>query len=86
MLARCNNPNHGRFSVYGGAGVKVCPEWLTFDGFLKSMGERPAGTTLSRLGDTGDYKPGNVIWGNHSHQVRQRRLRKVGTNGGRYEA
>lgn len=62
MIQRCINANAPNFPQYGGAGVTVCPEWVTFDGFLKSMGVRPANTTLGRILDTGDYVVGNAFW------------------------
>jgi len=65
MIQRCSNPNHEAYPRYGvlrGAGVKVCPEWRAFQGFLPDMGKRPQGTTLGRLLDLGDYEPGNAFW------------------------
>src|SRR5580704_217837 len=41
MIQRCTNPKARGYQRYGGSGVKVAPEWMTFDGFLQSMGERP---------------------------------------------
>jgi hypothetical protein len=69
MKRRCTNSNHKYFKHYGGAGVKVCDRWLTFENFLADMGERPRGTSLSRLGDVGNYEPGNCAW----HTVKQQR-------------
>jgi hypothetical protein len=62
MTRRCNDPKDCAYARYGGAGVKVCPEWETFAGFLASMGERPAGTTLGRVLDMGDYTRSNCVW------------------------
>jgi hypothetical protein len=36
--------------------------WLTFEGFITSMGERPEGTTLGRILDLGSYEQGNAFW------------------------
>src|SRR5258708_24473085 len=71
MLKRCTDPNHTYYKHYGGANppVRVCRHWMTFENFLADMGKRPAGTTLSRFADTGDYKKPNCAW--HS-QVQQR--------------
>jgi hypothetical protein len=62
MIQRCTNPNQKSYSQYGGAGVKVCHEWMTFAGFLASMGERPEGTSLGRVLDMRDYVVGNAFW------------------------
>ncbi len=62
MVQRCTNPNNPSYPNYGGAGVTVCSEWMTFSGFLASMGERPEGTTHGRYLDTGSYCPGNTAW------------------------
>jgi hypothetical protein len=68
MIQRITNPNATGYSRYGGAGVKIAPEWLTFEGFLKSRGERPAGTTLGRILDMGDYVEGNAFWMTNAEQ------------------
>jgi hypothetical protein len=59
MRFRCNNPT-GRNAAY--ANVKVCKRWQSFKNFLADMGPRPKGTSLSRFGDSGDYKPSNCAW------------------------
>jgi hypothetical protein len=36
MKARCYNPNHNRYHVYGGVGVTVCDEWrISFAAFYE---------------------------------------------------
>lgn len=62
MIQRCTNPNNPRYTVYGGVGIVVAPEWMAFEGFLASMGQRPEETTLGRILDIGNYEPGNVFW------------------------
>jgi hypothetical protein len=65
MRQRCLDLNRKDYSSYGGANppVTVCDRWRdSFENFLQDMGERPAGTTLGRLGDVGNYEPGNVAW------------------------
>jgi hypothetical protein len=70
LLERCLNPNHVAFARYGGAKppVKVCRRWRKFENFLADMRERPAGTSLSRYLNLGDYRPGNVEWASRLDQ------------------
>ena len=72
MLQRCSNPNHDRWSRYGGRGVAVYEKWRSFDGFLTDMGPRP-GTDycLSRIDHERDYEPGNVEWAPKSENNRE---------------
>lgn len=77
MIQRCTNPNVPAWKYYGGAGVTVCLQWRTFEGFLASMGERPEGTTLSRFADTGKYEPGNVAWHTRSEQQAEANKKKL---------
>ena len=78
MQARCLCITNKDYPRYGGVGVGIYEPWLGFDNFLHDVGPRPAGTTLSRLADSGNYMPGNVVWGTQSHQIRQRRLKRKG--------
>lgn len=71
MRQRCQNPSVTRYKNYGGAGVRVCPRWDSFENFLADMGERPRGTTLGRFGDKGDYAPGNCAWQTPKEQAKQ---------------
>jgi hypothetical protein len=82
----CPSPTYGSFRAmknrcinhpdYGGAGITVCDRWRGkdgFDNFLADMGERPAGTSLGRKNDVGNYEPGNVSWQTPAEQVANRR-------------
>lgn len=64
MMQRCTNPKHTHYSKYGGSinPVLVCSKWLTFEGFLADMGERPEKCTLGRLEDVGNYEKTNCRW------------------------
>lgn len=71
MRQRCTNPKHHAWHRYGGKGVRVCPEWNSFEGFLQDMGERPEGTSLGRIGDVGNYEPGNCRWQTDKEQAKR---------------
>lgn len=77
MKQRCQNPARGSYEYYGGAGVKVCDRWQSFENFLADMGERPSlDHCLCRENDSGDYEPGNVVWGLKSDNTKDMNSRR----------
>lgn len=73
MIQRCSNPKNASFHNYGARGIKVCDRWRLFENFLADMGERPAGRSLDRLNNDGDYEPGNCSWRTKVEQCRNTR-------------
>ena len=69
MMERCYNRRNHRFKYYGGRGIIVSPRWHDFASFYQDMGNRPKGTTLGRIGDIGNYEPGNVRWMTQAEQT-----------------
>lgn len=70
MRSRCERPGDINFHRYGGRGIKVCPQWASFDRFLADMGTRPEGKTLDRFPDrAGNYEPANCRWATYREQV-----------------
>lgn len=81
MLQRCNNPRRASWVHYGGRGIRVCERWLSFVNFLADMGERPAGLTLERVNNDGNYEPDNCRWASAKEQVLNTRRTKMVTIG-----
>jgi hypothetical protein len=73
MKARCSNPAHEKFPIYGGRGIVVCKRWQDFANFHADMGPRPTRQhSLERLERDGNYEPGNVIWATNEVQANNR--------------
>jgi hypothetical protein len=76
MRQRCLDPKAKCYPTYGGANppVIICDRWInSFENFLQDLRERPAGKTLGRFGDVGNYEPGNVSWMTPAQQIASRR-------------
>ena len=73
MLSRCRDPFSDRYPYYGARGITVCERWTRFENFLADMGQRPAGLSLDRIDNNGNYEHGNCRWATHSEQMLNRR-------------
>lgn len=76
MLQRCENPEHDNYRWYGAKGRTVCERWhdvrLFIEDIERDLGPRPAGMTLDRIDNDGNYEPGNVRWATAAQQVANR--------------
>lgn len=77
MVARCTNPTNKKFHRYGGRGIKVDPDWLKFENFLRDMGPRPEDHTIERVDTDGDYTKSNCIWLHKSKQALNRSTNRM---------
>jgi len=73
MLQRCFNPKHPSYSDYGGRGVGVHADWLSFENFFADMGDPPNGLSIERFNNDAGYQPNNCGWATPSMQVLNRR-------------
>lgn len=74
MRSRCNNVNSKDYPMYGGRGIRVCPEWDWFPNFEDWAMANGYDDTLSieRLDVSRDYCPENCTWIPMNRQSRNR--------------
>lgn len=75
MKSRCFNEKNKVYNSYGGRGITVCEEWLSFSGFIKDMGKCPDGYSLERIDVNGNYCLENCKW----IPISEQNLNKQGT-------
>jgi hypothetical protein len=86
MKARTLNPSNPAYARYGGRGITVHPGWIhDFMAFYEHIGPRPAGRTLDRINNDGNYEPGNVRWATPSEQAFNRRTQSHCSAGHLYD-
>ena len=74
MIQRCKNPNNKSYKYYGGRGICVCNEWLTFESFAKWATENgyKEGLSIDRINNNEGYNPANCRWATALTQIRNR--------------
>ena len=80
MIQRCNNPNNKDYQAYGGRGIQVYEQWLTFRNFLEDMGNCPRGFSLDRIDNNGNYCLENCRWTTRQRQQRNKRNNRTITH------
>ena len=77
MIKRCNVPTHKSYGYYGGRGIEVCQRWMVFENFYSDMGDKPAGMSLDRIDNNGNYEPDNCRWATSKQQTRNKRSNRL---------
>jgi hypothetical protein len=85
MKTRCKNPKDPAYEYYGGRGIRVAPEFESFESFLNIVGPKPGPEySLDRYPDNnGNYEPGNVRWATKQQQARNMRSNRLATFNGK---
>ena len=85
MKNRCDNPNNPSYPVYGGRGIRVCPEWYDFEKFYawaiasgytyerESVYSTKNKWSIDRIDFNGNYCPSNCRWTDDLTQARNTR-------------
>jgi hypothetical protein len=75
MINRCIKSENKDYSHYGGRGITVCDEWLSYDNFYEwaVANGYEDNLTLDRKDNDKEYSPDNCRWVDMSTQSRNRR-------------
>lgn len=74
MMGRCYRKKDASYFRYGAKGIRICPEWHQFTGFLQDMGLAPTDKhTIDRIDATANYIKSNCRWATMREQSQNRK-------------
>ena len=79
MKRRCLSPKAPSYANYGGRGITVCNQWLTWAGFMQwdKFGDWKEGLQIDRIDNNKGYSPDNCRWVTPTENNRNRRSTKL---------
>ena len=74
MRQRCEKPHCSGYHKYGAKGIRVCPEWSSFEAFRDwaFANGYEDDLTIDRVDPYGDYEPSNCRWATQKEQQNNR--------------
>jgi hypothetical protein len=74
VVERTTVPSSSHYARYGGRGIGVHPDWMTYENFAKYVGQPPSLLhSIDRIDNNLGYEPGNVRWATMKEQGANRR-------------
>lgn len=80
IIDRCYNKKCPGYKNYGERGIRMYQDWIDHPGIFVDWVEKNLGpksnnnSSLDRINNDGDYRPGNLRWANATTQANNRRV------------